>query len=301
MRIRFIAKEVFAGLTRNVTMTLAVILTVAVSLTLFGTGLLVRAQVSTMKDFWYDKVEVSVFLCGANSEATTCATGAVTPEQRDAIRASLEESPLVDSLFYESSEEAFVRFQEQFKDSPILENVTPAALPESFRVKLVNPEDYALVAVEVQELPGVELVRDQKKLLDSFFTILNGMQSLALGIAAAMLVVTVLLVSNTMRLSAYSRRRETGIMKLVGASNYYIRLPFILEAATAALFGGLVAAGGLISIKVFLIDRLLVPNFQFTAFVGWNEVWTIIPIVIITGVVLASLAAYFSIRRFLKV
>ncbi len=301
MRFRFITREVFTGLTRNLTMTLAVILTVAVSLTLFGTGLLVRAQVNTMKDYWYDKVEVSIFLCGANSEVPTCVAGAVTPEQRNAIKKTLEDSPLVAELYYESSQEAFDRFKEQFKDSPILENVTPAALPESFRVKLTNPEDYAAVASVVSELPGVELVRDQKKLLDSFFKILNGMQALALGIAAAMLLVTVLLIANTMRLSAFSRRRETGIMKLVGASNYYIRLPFILEAMVAALLGGLIATGALAAIKVFLVDRVLAPTFQFTAFITWTDVWTIAPVMVLTGVVLAAVAAYFSIRRFLKV
>lgn len=300
MRIRFITSEVFSGLFRNVTMTLAVILTVAVSLTLFGTGLLVRSQVDTMKDYWYDKVEVSVFLCGVNSDSAAC-PGPITEPQRDALRTSLESSTLVEEVYYESSDEAFARFQEQFKNSPILENVTPAALPESFRVKLYNPEDFQVLAENVSAAEGVEVVRDQKRLLDNFFTLLNGLQALALGIAAAMLVVTVLLVANTMRVSAFSRRRETGIMKLVGASNYYIRLPFLLEAAIAAGIGGIVACGALISLKVFLIDRVLVPTFQFTAFIGWADINRVLPIVLATGISLAVLAAFFAIRRYLKV
>lgn len=300
MRIRFITSEVFAGLFRNVTMTLAVILTVAVSLTLFGTGLLVRAQVDTMKDYWYDKVEVSVFLCGENSDSGVCA-GPITAAERDELRTGLEQSPLVEQVYYESSDEAFARFQEQFANSPILENVTPAALPESFRVKLYNPEDYPMLAASLDGAAGVEVVRDQKRLLDNFFTLLNGLQALALGIAAAMLVVTVLLVANTMRVSAFSRRRETGIMKLVGASNYYIRLPFLLEAAIAAGVGGIVACGALISLKVFLVDRVLVPTFQFTAFIGWEDIHRVLPIVLATGISLAVLAAFFAIRRYLKV
>ncbi len=300
MRIRFISQEVFSGLFRNVTMTVAVILTVAVSLTLFGTGLLVRSQVETMKDYWYDKVEVSVFLCGENSDSGAC-KGAITPAQRDELKSTLDSSSLVEQVYYESSDDAFARFQEQFKDSPILENVTPAALPESFRVKLYNPEDYALLAATVEKAPGVEVVRDQKRLLDNFFTLLNGLQALALGIAAAMLVVTVLLVANTMRLSAFSRRRETGIMKLVGASNYYIRLPFLLEAAIAAAVGGIIACAAIVGIKVFLIDDILAPKFQFTAFVGWSDVHRVLPIVLLTGICLASLAAFFAIRRYLKV
>ena len=145
------------------------------------------------------------------------------------------------------------------------------------------------------------MVRDQKRLLDNFFTLLNGLQALALGIAAAMLVVTVLLVANTMRVSAFSRRRETGIMKLVGASNYYIRLPFLLEAAIAAAVGGLIACGALVGMKIFLVDRVLAPKFQFTAFVSWSDINRILPIVLGTGVVLAVLAAFFAIRRYLKV
>ena len=300
MRIRFISSEVFAGLFRNVTMTLAVILTVAVSLTLFGTGLLVRAQVDTMKDFWYDKVEVSVFLCGDNSDPGVC-SAAITPEQRADLQTALEGSPLVEQVYYESSEEAFSRFQEQFANSPILENVTAAALPESFRIKLYDPEDYSLLATALSDAAGVEVVRDQKRLLDNFFTVLNGLQALALGVAAAMLVVTTLLVANTMRVSAFSRRRETGIMKLVGASNYYIRLPFLLEAAIAATVGGIIASGALISLKVFLIDRVLSPTFQFTAFIGWSDIHRVLPIILATGISLAVLAAFFAIRRYLRV
>jgi len=300
MRIRFIGEEVVAGLSRNITMTLAVILTVAVSLTLFGTGLLVRAQVDTMKDYWYDKVEVSIFLCGENSDSQVC-SAPITAEQRSTLQAELEASPLVSQVYYESSEEAFTRFQEQFAESPILENVTPAALPESFRVKLADPEDYPLLSASLQGAGGVEVVRDQKRLLDNFFTLLNGLQALALGIAAAMLVVTVLLITNTMRLSAFSRRRETGIMKLVGASNYYIRLPFLLEAAIAAAIGGLLASTALIGIKHFLVDQVLAPRFQFTAFIGWDDVQRVLPLVSLTGVVLAAIAAFLAIRRYLRV
>lgn len=225
----------------------------------------------------------------------------ITDTQRSELQAALENSSLVEQVYYESSEEAFGRFQEQFANSPILENVTAAALPESFRIKLYNPEDYPAIANALSDAAGVEVVRDQKRLLDNFFTVLNGMQALALGVSAAMLVVTVLLVANTMRVSAFSRRRETGIMKLVGASNYYIRLPFLLEAGIAAAVGGIIASGALIGLKVFLIDRVLSPTFQFTAFIGWSDIHRVLPIVLATGISLAVLAAFFAIRRYLKV
>jgi len=296
MRATFVTSEVGAGLRRNLTMTFAVIITVAVSLALFGVSLLVRAQVTTMQDFWYDKVEVSIFLCSRSSDAASCASGAVTDAQRDQIRADLESlRPLVEEVYYESKTEAFERFQEQFANSPIVENVTEEALPESFRVKLSDPTQYDVVASAFAGRPGIEQVNDQRKILDQFFRLLNGLQAIALLIAIVMLIV------NTMRVAAFSRRRETGIMRLVGASNFYIQLPFLLEAAVAAALGAGLAIVGLVAVKVFVIDGVLAPSFQFTAFVGWDAVLAIAPILLLVGVALASLAAFFTLRKYLRV
>ena len=302
MRARFVLSEVWNGLRRNLTMTLAVIITVGVSLALFGVSLLVRAQVDTMKDFWYDKVEVSIFLCNDNSETPSCSGGKVTDVQRDQIRSDLESlEPLVQEIFYESQQEAYNRFIEQYRNSPIVDNVTVDALPESFRVKLSDPTKYEIVASAFSGRPGVEQVNDQRQFLDRFFQLLGGLQAIALVIAIAMLVVTVLLIVNTMRVAAFSRRRETGIMRLVGASNFYIQLPFLLEAAVAAAIGALLATGGLILVKAFVIDRVLAPAFQFTAFVGWDAIWSIAPILFLVGILLAGLAAFFTLRKYLRV
>jgi len=302
MRATFVASEVGGGLRRNLTMTLAVIITVAVSLGLFGASLLVRAQVGTMKDFWYDKVEVSIFLCGKGSDTPSCSGGEVTRAQRDQIKADLEAlRPLVEDIYYESKTEAFQRFKQQFKNSPIVNSVSENALPESFRVKLSDPTKYDVVASAFAGRPGVDQVNDQRVILDKFFRLLGGLQLIALLIAIVMLVVTVLLIVNTMRVAAFSRRRETSIMRLVGASNFYIQLPFLLEAALAAGVGGLVAIVALILMKGILIDQVLAPSFQFTAFVGWDAVATIAPIVFLTGVVLAGLAAFFTLRKYLRV
>ncbi len=302
MRAQFVVSEVGNGLKRNLTMTLAVIITVAVSLGLFGAALLVRAQVDTMKDFWYDKVEVSIFLCSKGSETPSCSGQAVTDAQRNQIRADLESlKPLVAEIYYESKAEAYSRFQEQFKGSPIAENVRPGALPESFRVKLSDPTKYDVVASAFSGRPGIEKVNDQRQILDKFFRLLGGLQLIALLIALAMLVVTVLLIVNTMRVAAFSRRRETSIMRLVGASNFSIQLPFLLEAAFAAAVGGAFAILGLVLTKSIVIDRILAPSFPFTSFVEWNAVATIAPIMLITGIVLAGLAAFFTLRKYLRV
>lgn len=298
-RLTNVFREAAHGLRRNFTMTIAVILTVAVSLTLLGTGVLVGKQVQAMKGYWYDKIEVTVVLCGTGSDPKTCPSGPATVAERTAVQTALQGlKPTVETVYYESKQEAFEHFQQDFKGSPITQNVTVDAMPESFRVKLVNPEDYQIVANKVSGMPGVEQVEDQRNLLGKFFSLLDGLRNIALGVAIAMLVVTVLLVLNTMRVSAYARRRETAIMKLVGASNMYIRAPFVLEAAISAAIGGLIAVGAMAAVKVGLLDRVIS---RFGATVTWDEVVTAMIGVFIVGVLLACISAWFAVRRFLKV
>jgi cell division transport system permease protein len=302
VRAQFILSEIGIGLRRNLTMTVAVVVTVAISLALFGSGLLIRKQVETMKDFWYDKVEVSVYLCGETSQAATCNGQAVTDAQREELRADLEAMPQVQEVFYESQEEAYRHFQEQFADSPdLVQNVTADALPESFRVKLHDPTQFEVVASAFRGRPGVEEVQDQKALLQGFFDVLNKLQLLALIIAGVQVVAAVLLISNTIRVAAFSRRRETGIMRLVGASNLYIQLPFLLEGVLAGLVGAAFASGALVALQVFLVDGQLRPTFAFTAFVGWGDVLAILPWLFLTGAVLAGLSSFVTLRRHLRV
>ncbi len=301
VRARFVLGEMWEGLRRNLTMTLALLLTVAVSLTLFGAGLLVRQQVAQMKGFWFDKVEVSVFLCTKNSIEESC-TGAVTAEQRDAVQAKLEGlKPVVAEAFYESPQEAFERFQEQFAGSPIADSATPEDLGESFRVKMTDPNQYVVVGEALAGMPGVERVDDQKQVLDKLFRLLDGLQAAALTIAVAMLAVAVLLVFNTVRLSAFSRRREIGIMRLVGASKTMIQLPFILETAIVAFLGSLMAVGILAGVKQWVVGGFLETSFEFTPFIGWDAFFPVSILLVGMGVGLSSIAAYLTLQRHLRV
>ena len=299
MRISFVSKEVGSGLRRNFTMTVALIVSVAVSLSLVGAALLLSAQVDRMKGYWYDKIEVSIFLCGNSSVAFTC-TGTITDDQRQNVERILDNLAPVQDVFFESSEDAYAQFKEQFAGSAILANISPDALPASFRVKLDNPENFEQVAGALQSVQGVESIQDQRKLLDRFFQILKGLQSFALAIAVAMLFVTVLLVMNTVRVAAFARRRETSIMRSVGASNMSIRLPFILEAAVAAILGSTLATAGILASKYWLIDAKLAPNLTFIPFVTWNEVLAIVPVLYLVGVGTTVLAASVTLRRYLK-
>ena len=302
MRAQFVFNEIGIGLRRNLTMTIAMIVTVAISLALFGSGLLIRKQVETMKDFWYDKVEISVYLCGESSQAVTCNGAPVSEAQRNQLLTDLEATPQVAEVFYESQEQAYELFQEKFQDSPdLVDNVTAEALPESFRVKLEDPTQFEVVAGAFRGRPGIEEVQDQKALLKPFFDTLNEIQWVTIVVAVVELLAALLLISNTIRVSAFSRRRETGIMRLVGASNLSIQLPFLLEGVLAGLIGALFASGALVALKAFLIDARLKPTFAFTAFVGWPEVLAIVPWLFLTGALLAGLSSFVTLRRHLRV
>jgi cell division transport system permease protein len=300
MRAGFLLSEVRIGLRRNLTMTFAVIVTTAISLSLLGIGLLSNAQVNAMKDYWYDKIEVSVYLCGSLSESPSCAGGVVTPEQRMAIKTDLDALPVVQSVFYESQSEAYSRFQERFKDSAIAQNVTADQLPESFRVKLNDPTQFAVVVSAFSGRPGVDVVQDQRTILEKFFKLLNVLRNGALLVGLFSVITAGLLISNTLRIAAFNRRRETGVMKLVGASSWSIQLPFLLEGIFSALIGWGFATGLLAGLKT-VVDSKVAPLLTFTNFFGWNEVWIASAWLLLAGFTVSTIASLITLRRYLKV
>jgi len=300
MRAGFIWSEVRIGLRRNMTMTFAVIVTVAISLTLLGVGLLANSQVRVMKDYWYNKIEVSVFLCGALSESTSCAGGPVTAAERASIQSDLQALPVVQTVYYESQTQAYQHFQEQFKGSAIAQNVTPNQLPESFRVKLKDPTQFAVVQSAFAGRPGVDTVQDERVILDKFFKLLGVLRDGALLVGVVSILTAMLLISNTLRLAAFNRRRETGVMKLVGASSFSIQLPFLLEGLIAAVIGWAISTGLLSGFKA-LIDSKVAPLLSFTRFFLWSDVWTASAILLGVGFFLSGLASLITLRKYLKV
>jgi len=300
MRAGFLFKEVRIGLRRNATMTFAVMITVAISLTLLGIGLLANSQVRVMKDYWYDKIEVSVFLCGTLSESPSCASGPVTQPQRDSIQADLKALPVVQTVYYESQAEAFQHFQERFKGSAIAQNVSQDQLPESFRVKLKDPTKFAVVQSAFDGRPGVDSVQDQRTILEKFFKLLGVLRDGALGIGFASVLTAALLISNTLRIAAFNRRRETGVMKLVGASSFSIQLPFLLEGVFSAIVGWVVSTGMLAAFK-FLIDTKVAPLLSFTQFFRWSDVWVASLLLLLTGLVVSMASSIFTLRKHLQV
>ncbi|GEL95085.1 permease-like cell division protein FtsX [Cellulomonas composti] len=304
MRLRFILSEIGIGLRRNLSMTVSVILVTFVSLTFVGAAALLQLQIGKMKDDWYDKVEVSVYLCPSNSPEPTCAGGEVTDEQRQAILDALaqpEVAPYIQEKFEESKEEAFERFQEQFGDQSWASVATVDDMNSSLRIKLTDPSKYQLVAEVVSGKQGVESVQDQRRLFDRLFLVLDRATLLAGGLALVMLIAAVLLITTTIRLSALSRRRETGIMRLVGASTLFIQLPFMLEGAIAATVGSLLAVGGLWLGVEYLITDWLGASVSWIPYVSTSDVLTVAPWLILAAILLAAISSLVTLSRYTKV
>jgi cell division transport system permease protein len=305
MRAQFVLSEIGVGLRRNLTMTFAVIVSVALSLALFGGSLLMSDQVNTMKGYWYDKVNVSIFLCNKSDAESdpNCAKGAVTDDQKNQILTDLKKMSVVQNVTYESQDEAYKHYKEQFGDSPLASSLTPDQMQESYRIKLKDPEKYQVIATAFDGRDGVQSVQDQKGILDNLFGLLNGMNWAARAVMALMLVVALMLIVNTVRVSAFSRRRETGIMRLVGASGFYIQAPFIAEAAVAGLIGGTVACAFLLIARYFIIDHglALSEKLNLINFIGWDAVLTKLPLILATSLLMPALAAFFALRKYLKV
>ena len=297
MRVNFVLSEVATGLRRNLTMTVAMILTTAISLGLMGTGLLIAGMISDMKEIYYDKVQVAIFLADG-----------VTDEQRAAVETelqSLQADGEVQSYLYESKAEAYERFQQQFSQQPeLVENTPQDALPESFRVELVNPERYEVIAAAFPDGEnGVDQVRDEGDFLDRLFSLLNGARNATIAVAVVQALAALLLISNTIQLAAFNRRNETNIMRLVGASRWYTQLPFILEAALAGLIGALLAIGGLVITKILFVDKTLAGPIRAGIIppVDWGAIAFISPVIAAAGVGLAAVAAYVTLRLYVRI
>ncbi len=302
MRLRYIFGEVANGLRRNSAMVLSVVLVTFVSLTFVGAAMLLQMQVNNLKADWFGKVEVSIFLCPENARNTQCSAGAVTEDQKTAIRDVLENgsvSPLVQSVTFESQEEAYAKLRARDTENRYAA-VTPDQMASSFRVKLKDPEQFEVVADAVKGLPGVDTVQDQRVIFQGLFSLLNAATVMAASLAAVMLLTAILLITTTIRLSALSRRRETNIMRMVGASRGLIQMPFLLEGAVAAALGSVFAVGGLWIAVNYLVEGWLKGSVGFVDYVGTQDVWSIAPWLLLVAVGLAVTASVATLGKYTR-
>src|SRR3954470_1299472 len=202
MRLKYVMSEVLVGLWRNVTMTIAMIITMTVSLTLLGASVLLYWQVGDMRKVFYQQVEVSIFL---NPVGTTQA-------QKDTIESDLKADDLVANYSFVTKEQAYQNFKAIYSSVPELTELTkPDSLPESFRVKLKDPDKFDAFQTKYQKYMGdggINRILDQKQLVDKVFSVLGSIQTLALIIAVVQGVAALMLVINTIQVAAYSKRRE---------------------------------------------------------------------------------------------
>ncbi|HWH00819.1 MAG TPA: permease-like cell division protein FtsX [Pilimelia sp.] len=291
MRAKYVLSEVLVGLWRNVTMTIAMMITMAVSLFLMGMSWLLYQQIEQMKDYYYAKIEVSIFL-----------DEKITPEQRENLGAALRSDELVAGVTYESKEQAYENFKTLYADTPDLVKAIKAdQLPDSFRVKLKNPEQFEQISVKYRDSEGIDEIVDQRKLLGKIFDLLGGIQKFALFVAGFMAVAALLLVGNMIQVAAYSKRREVAVMKLVGASNWFIQAPFVLEAIAAGVVGAIVAFGGLLGLKLLLLDGSLKALTDLLTPLSWGDIWLTLPLMAGVGALVSSLTAWVTLRFYLRV
>ncbi len=304
MRLGFILREAVKGLRQNVVMVVSVVLVTFVSLTFVGASALLQLQINQMKGYWYDRMEVAVYLCDDTSASPNCAGKPVTEDQRNSIKAMLESeqlAPYVKEIAYESKEDAYKNFLDQYKNSSLVDQVKADQLPESFRVALVDPEKYQVINEAFSTVAGVDSVVDQRELLEKVFQLVRVASAAAAIVAIVMIACAVLLTGTTIQLSAMHRRLETTIMRLVGASKATIQLPFIIEGVIASIIGGVLASGTLWLLMKFLVEDKLASENVGVAFISTGEVWLIAPVLLIIGIVLATISSVVTLKRYLKV
>jgi len=296
VRFRFLLSEIWTGLRRNVTMTIAMILTTAISIGLFGGALLVWRLAVQSSNIYLSRVESQVFL----SPEVPANDPDCMANPCKALRDLLENRDDVESVRYLNPDEAYadaIRRIPQFKDV-----ASKQAFPASFIVRLTNPEDDQEFRQSMIAQPGVRDVKNQKDLIDRLFAVLYGLRDAAFAVAVVQAIGAILLIANMVQVSAFTRRTEIGIMRLVGASRWYTQLPFLLEAMLAALVGVILAIAGLVFVRTFVLDSALKQFYDanLVARVDYLDILYITPYLVLLGVVMAGVTAYATLRLYVR-
>jgi len=303
MRAQFIFSEVWIGLRRNLTMSVALVVVVAISLSLLGTGLMFVKQVDNTRTYWQDRVQLSVYLCSPGTLGGTCQkNGPVTQPEITTIQQELNSNKDIISAKFVPQPQAYKQFRQEFAgNQPIVKYTDANQIPSYFEIRLKNTEADALpVSQVVNGYPGVASVVDDSSILGGFYRLLDGARNAVVIIAIFLLVAAILLVANTIRLSAFNRRRETSIMRLVGASNFYVQLPFLVEGMIAGLFGWLVAAGLLVLVKSVLLSSLH-KVFPTGVSLTTADLVEVIVVAMITALLICGATSFLTLRRYLRV
>jgi cell division transport system permease protein len=296
VRFGFLLNEVLTGLRRNVTMTAAMILTTAISIGLFGGGLLVVRLADNSREIYLDRVETQVFLADdISANDATCASASCK-----ALRDKIDARQDVKSVRFVNRQDAY---NDAIKKFPEFKDVAgKESFPASFIVKLNNPEQHAEFDAAMQGQPGVRSILNEKDLIDRLFAVLDGLRDAAFGVALVQAVGAVLLIANMVQVAAYTRRTEIGIMRLVGASRWYTQLPFLVEAMLAASIGVAIAIVGLMLVRALFLDNALNQFYQahLIAKVDYADILYITPWLFLLGVSMAAATSYLTLRLYIR-
>lgn len=291
LRVNYFVDETVSNLRRNVLLTLAAVSTVSISLLLLGVVMVGGEVLTKMVSSWEGKVELNVFL---RDEAT--------PEEVKALGSQANGMPEVEKVFFESKEQAFEEYKRMFKDSPaITENVDPNALPASYRIKLKDPNSAEAVASRLQGQPGVDEVQFGGEAMKRLLKFTGVVRTILVIAIVLTLGAAILLIANTIRLGIYARRKEIGIMKLVGATNWFIRVPFIFEGTVQAALGALMASALIYAGKVFGLDRMQDAILFLPLTVGSGSIIRVFFTLLAIGIVIGVFGSTLALRRFLEV
>jgi cell division transport system permease protein len=243
---------------------------------------------------YYGKLEVAIFL-----------KSDISPAEQQQLEQQLATDPRVKDFIYVDHNQAFAQFKSEFAESPSLVNsvASPDVLPASFQVQLKDIKQYPDIVSGYTLQPGVDTVFDPQQILKPLFQLIDGVKVLAVIVAVVSGAAALLTTFNTIRLAAFSRRREIGIMRLVGASNFTIQLPFVLEGVIAGFVGAVAAGGLLVVFKRFVLDTTLRDFFSNGAIptVAWHQVWSVTPYLAIAGIVVAAVASYLTSLVYVRV
>lgn len=302
-QLRYVFTELRQGLRRNLSMHLAVVLTLLVSLTLAGIGLLLRAEADLTEHQWGNQLQITFFLCNGVDDLHNTCDGAVDDTQKQTIESHLKKNQYVDSFRLETQEQAFARLKTLNTGADLTGPdavIKPSDMWQSYWVTMTDPNKSAEIVEEISGLDGVDHVSDNHQTMGPILGAVDGLRNASLIAAGLLIIAALLLVSNTIRLAAFARRREIGIMRLVGASTLYIALPFLLEALVTAL-AGIVLAGGALALVMWLGVIRQLSNAHWTAWVGWGDYATAFATVGVLGLVLTLVPTLLLTRKYLKV
>jgi cell division transport system permease protein len=303
VRIGYVFSELGQGLRRNLSMHIAVVLTLFVSMTLLGLGVLMKQQTDIATRYLGNQLQVTVYLCRDGDSNPAC-TSAVTDEQKQRIEQTINDNPEVSDVRYETQEEAFEKVKELYGEDQFdgpNPAMTAADMPQSYWITLKDPKKFEGVTSAVVGLDGVSQIRDLRETLKPLYEWLGALKWGSWGIAIFLLVAALLLVANTIRLAAFARRKEIAIMRLVGASTLYIALPFLLEALVTAAIGVVLAGSALGAFMYFGVHQHIAETVSFMPWIGVADYRVALIWIAIAGPLLTLLPTLLLTRKYLKV